>query len=374
MNMKILEVIFNLSPGGGERFVVDLSNQLNTDGHNVQLLTFKSKTTKNGLFYKNELSENISFTDLAFVKMNLVSMFRIFAVVKRAHADIVHMHLSTLPFFCLFPILFYRKSKYVVTQHIIADAEKERGDIKYYVKKILVKLHLINLVSIGYDNQISISRVYNIKSNMIINGRKPLMPTLQINEVVDEVERLKNGKDVVVFCNIARFNIQKNHERLIRCFNSVISKGHQVILLIIGSGFDSKKGEELKQRADKSIYFLGEKHNIGDYLLCSDCFCLSSDWEGMPITLLEALSCGCVPVGTPVSGFNDLIKNGLNGFVAKDFSDIEFEKAIINAKINYKKVSKGELKNEFNQKYSMEICAKKYESFFENVILNKYVG
>jgi len=39
----------------------------------------------------------------------------------------------------------------------------------------------------------------------------------------------------------------------------------------------------------------------------------------MPITLIEAFACGCIPVGTPVSGFNDVVTDGANGFIAKDF-------------------------------------------------------
>lgn len=47
----------------------------------------------------------------------------------------------------------------------------------------------------------------------------------------------------------------KNQDLLIDAFNEIISQKHNVILLIIGSGFDSEKGNELKRRAHNGIYF-----------------------------------------------------------------------------------------------------------------------
>ena len=63
---------------------------------------------------------------------------------------------------------------------------------------------------------------------------------------------------------------KKNHKRLIRCFNKFIESGYDAILLIIGSDFNSKSGLELQTAACNSIFFLGQKHNISDYLSLSD--------------------------------------------------------------------------------------------------------
>ena len=53
--MKILEVITSLSPGGGERFVVDLSNALCNSRNQIILLTLKENINSNNTFYKKEL-------------------------------------------------------------------------------------------------------------------------------------------------------------------------------------------------------------------------------------------------------------------------------------------------------------------------------
>ena len=88
-------------------------------------------------------------------------------------------------------------------------------------------------------------------------------------------------------------------------------RGYDITLLVIGDGYEGPTGLGIQQKALDHIHFLGAKHNIVDYLEASDFFTLSSDYEGMPITLIEAMACGCIPIGTPVSGFNDVEKMGL---------------------------------------------------------------
>ena len=59
--MKILEVIPALTPGGAERFVVDLCNQMAIDGYEVTLLTMKDFGLENYGFYKDNNRINTSF-------------------------------------------------------------------------------------------------------------------------------------------------------------------------------------------------------------------------------------------------------------------------------------------------------------------------
>ena len=90
-------------------------------------------------------------------------------------------------------------------------------------------------------------------------------------------------------------------------------------LLIIGEGFD--RASELKKLANKNIHFIGIKTNVPDYLYASDAFCLSSNFEGMPISLIEAFACGCPSICTPVGGIVNSVKHGVTGFLSKSLSE-----------------------------------------------------
>ena len=74
----------------------------------------------------------------------------------------------------------------------------------------------------------------------------------------------------------------------------------------------------------------------------------------MPITLIEAMACGCIPIGTPVSGLNDVIIDGKNGFIAKDFSDEAYIHAIELAIQNKASISRIDLQQSYkdNSRYT----------------------
>ena len=69
--MKILEVITSLSPGGGERFVVDLSNALCNSRNQIILLTLKENINSNNTFYKKELRKEVKYESLREKKFSI---------------------------------------------------------------------------------------------------------------------------------------------------------------------------------------------------------------------------------------------------------------------------------------------------------------
>ena len=116
--------------------------------------------------------------------------------------------------------------------------------------------------------------------------------------------------------------------------------------------------------ACKNIHFIGELHDIQDYLLNSDGFCLSSKFEGMPITLIEAFACGCIPISTPVSGAIDLIKNEDNGYLSKDYTKEEYLKALENFAQHHQQIDKNDLKESFHDYFSIKSCAHQYYTLY----------
>lgn len=365
--MKILEVIPALTPGGAERFVVDLCNQMAIDGHEVTLLTMKDFSLENYGFYKDEIGDNVNLVNLSLGKFNFGTFYKVYKAIKSVKCDVVHMHL-TGSFFSLLAILFDRTKKYVVTCHNQAEGEKKNGRLKFLVKNLCLKLHLFDQVAISDQNEKSIKKMCSVPAvKLIYNGRAAVSITKKYDFVKKEIESFKPTKNTKVFVIIARCNPQKNIPRLIRCFNKLIEEGEDVTLLVIGSGYDAPSSQPVLQQANERIHILGTRHNIVDYLTCSDFFTLSSDHEGMPITLIEAFACGCIPVGTPVSGFNDVVEDGVNGFVAKEFSDESYIDALKRAITQQNKISKDSLKTIYVTKLSMEACAKQYELLFQQL-------
>lgn len=97
-------------------------------------------------------------------------------------------------------------------------------------------------------------------------------------------------------------------------------------LNIAGSGEyeDPLKNFVKKNGLEEKVHFCGQllKDKMPLFYEKQDIYINISDFEGMSLSMLEAMSCGCVPVVTNVSGVNDLVKNKKNGLIF-ECGDIE---------------------------------------------------
>lgn len=365
--MKIAQVIIGLSSGGAERLVVDLVNEWSKEGHEVSLITLKDDTIHPFGFYKKELSTSVNYINIGIVKgFTLSQAFQVFREIKKIKPEILHFHLGKTMFYLLLPILFYRKPKYFETLHNRAD-KVNQNTVQFLIKWMIYKMNLVRIFTISKDNQLSFFKTYKQKdAGLIYNGRSKTPPTEFMEGVKEEIKLLKQSENDIVFLHIGRCVEQKNQKMLISTFNNLADKGINYILLIIGEGFDSKEGIELKKMANPRIHFLGTHSNVQDYFYCADAFCLSSIFEGMPITLIEAFSCGTPTISTPTSGAIDIIENEKNGIISNDYTTESFEKALLKFIEIQHTLSRETLKQYYSEHLSIEKCAQHYYAAFTN--------
>lgn len=361
--MKIIQIIFTLNQGGAERFVLDLSNEL-SQRHDVHLFVLRGEADKND-FFKNELNDKVKYRSLGFkYGFKPFDHLRMYRLIKSENPDIVHCHMNTI-LFVLLPSIFLRKIRFFHTVH--NDAKKEAKNLLFSsLRRFFYKKSLIRPVTISQESKASFLRFYGFdNSTLIYNGRKFPEKTNAFSRVQKEINALKERPSDLVFIHVARFNEQKNQFMLVRVFNQLIQEKNGIILIIVGMGFDDEEGGELVATAGKGIYFLGEKINVADYYHTADAFCLSSHFEGMPISILEAFACGCVPICTPVGGIADVIQNGINGFLSKDTSEAFYYLAVKEFLKNPDSIDREGLKVYFEKNFSIKRCAKLHEGIFK---------
>ena len=227
--------------------------------------------------------------------------------------------------------------------------------------KPIYKLGLINLISISHANKKSLDKVIGVSEVPIVyNGRKQPVKSKEFDLTVKSVGDMVKITNPKLFVHIGRCSKQKNQRVLLEAFNKFRLKHPDSFLLIFGGGFDSKRGLFLKKIAGSGIFFMGTTKNIIDYLILSNSFLLSSSFEGMPISLIEALACGCVPISTPTSGAIDVLQNGINGYITEGFSSDDFYKTLSAFPINNsEKLSLNSIKT-YNMKFSIEKCSNEY--------------
>jgi len=365
--MKILQITPSLINGGAERFIVDLSNKISLNGHDVTLISLEGKLI-------NDLSSEIH-SKVNLVRLNKKRGFdfncfkTISETIYKNEFDIIHTHTRSLNYvnpLCLMKV----KAKFIHTIH--NDAQKE--EIYYLIRqfrKALFKLKLVFPVTISHDSDLSFEKCYNAERKLIFNGTRLISKTTSFDIVKNEVNGYKINDKTKIFVNIARVSEQKNQEMLINIFNRLQSESENVILLIVGRLTDKNYLKKINQILPSNVFILNSRNNATDFLFIADAFCLSSKWEGMPISLIESFCCGTIPICTPAGGIKNMIENNFNGFISENLTENSLYKQIIaflSLGLNKAETIKRNCISSFEKKYSMDICSKNYLKLYKSLL------
>lgn len=321
--MKILHIGVGLSLLGGiESVIYNLANEMCK--HSEVTVCSLFKPSKDGPFYtrfnKDVKLETLGFTQSGF---SIGNLWKIFLYLKNADIDIVHIH--GFFYYYALPILLLRNKKFFYTVHSDAKRESSRWDKKlHFLKKYCFKHHLLYPITISEESQTSFYDFYHLESRRIFNAiaRPVLSNTISI---IDN-ERL--SVDTKVFLHPGRISEPKNQVVLCKVFQRLINEGHDIILLIAGSNQEEKIFQEMKPFFCDRIKYIGERNDIPQMMYSADGFCLPSIWEGLPITLLEALSVGCIPICSPVGGIVNVIEDGINGILSMSSNEDDYYEAM----------------------------------------------
>ena len=365
--MKILEVVFNLRPGGAERFAVDLSNEL-SKANEVTLMALKDDSVEpeRDLFYASELTDRVTYKSVGIGKgYSVHTVVKIHKAIKKEKADIVHLHGDKMPHYCILAIfLLHRKMKFYQTIH--SDIHNGYDSLFYrFLVKTVGYQQRMGFIALSETNYRDMIDVYpKIKGACIPNGRAPIVPTDRFDETREEMTSYKSAADSRIYLHVARCNLVKNQRLLVEAFGKLTEKGYHADLIIIGPGFENKLGESIRAKAGTHVHFIGTRKNVGDYMLHADAFCLSSDFEGLPITILEASLVGLPIVSTPVCGAVDIIENKVNGVLSEGHTVGQYLDALEYSYQHLCELRQNSLKMKDDSAYTIENCAKKYMDFF----------
>lgn len=368
--MKILQLALSLGAGGAERIAVSLCNRFSANADNeVILVSILDDSVPRNIHYLKDLSPNVRFVNLhCKTGLQIKAIWRVYRTIKRERPDVVHCH--THPMLLLFPTLFLHRVGYVHTIHNMSEKIVARsGFIKRMTMNYLFRQDKVNPITISEACHQSYHKSFRINNDICIpNGSEPLAITEDVESVKREIERIKNSPDTIVFIHVARHNPQKNHDKLFRTFLRLEDEGERCILIVLGEHYDSWK-EKLKD--SKSIFLLGAKKNVGDYMAQVDFFVLSSDYEGLPMTLLEAMSMGIVPVSTPAGGVVDVVEDGVTGYLTQTFDDEEFYRKVKQAIHEKGRIVSERITDYYEKYFSMEVCARNYYETYRSLVMKK---
>ncbi len=363
--MKIIQVIPSLNSGGAERFTVDLSNQLAEMGHEVILLLFFSQADQN--FYYPEVSSKVHVITLGKkLGFDFKLLFKISDIVKTEKPDVVQTHLYSLDY--MFVSLMLNKSVHYF--HVVhSDAFKEsQRRFSSMIRRWCFRKNKVSPITISEQSLESFVKMYGISAPMIYNGRK-IPSVVNTATVRKEISKFLKSDTTRVIAQVASLSPLKRQDLMARVAKRLEDEGFDFSVLFIGREYHNPDFlRKVKNVNCNSCHILGEKNNPLEYLKVADGFALTSEYEGLPISLLEAMAMGAVPVCTPVGGIVNVIKDGENGILSKSLEEGDYYDALK----RFLLLSSDELNNMKIKSsksflpYRIEYCAAQYVKLYRN--------
>jgi len=292
MNKNILIVVNSLGLGGGaEKIAAKLGSNLKSRGYEVIFLARYDTKQKYGFegkyryLYEKRNKKTIrkAFRELKTPKI-------IAKICQEEEINTV-ISFSNLPNFCsiLSKILFKNKARIIVSVRN-NPLEYTTKTQKFLMKKLYPNADKV-VVQTSRIKKMLYKR-FSIKDLAVI----PNMANLKKYKELAEKDIKEKHKDIFnddfIFINVASLRNQKGQCKLIRCFKEVNNNIGNCKLIVLGNGPLKKKLENLTKRMnlEEKILFLGKVENVFPYLKKTDCFILSSFYEGFPNVVVEALS------------------------------------------------------------------------------------
>jgi glycosyltransferase involved in cell wall biosynthesis len=231
----------------------------------------------------------------------------------------------------------FRKPLYTRTGYTFSRIVKEvsskysvRRYYAYILESLAFKQSSISSVSSNFDHSYILS-CYNLSKSPEIIGNYIDVEKFDSEHCFDETK-----ENNILF--VGRLSREKNLE------NTIIACGRLGLTLdIIGRGVELSNLQSLAIKYQTNVNWLGTVSNNELPLILKSYkyFILPSLWEGMPKSLLEAMSSGLICIGNNTSGINEVIRDGYNGFLSNSHDSDSIMDAINRAKqCNYLDVSK----------------------------------
>lgn len=302
-DMRILQLITLSELGGAQSVVINLANSLCSD-HEVIVAAGEGDGKLWDMLDARVIRHQCRYLqrEISIVKDPLALM-ELQVLYHKYRPDVIHLHSSKAG---LLGRLAFPSGKIVYTVHgfdSIRVAHRKLLPLEKFMQNFC---HSIVAVS-RYDYENLLSEGIRRNVSYVYNAiEKPVAP-------VAIPDQFKKYEKVVL--SIARVAPPKRHDLFIELSRRMPQYG----FIWIGNT------EPMEDLPD-NCHFIGNIPNAGSYCSLADVFCLPSDFEGLPMVILEAMSFGKPIVASDVGGISEIVINGRNGFCVENTPDLFLEK------------------------------------------------
>jgi glycosyltransferase involved in cell wall biosynthesis len=292
--LRVMQLTWSLVAGGAEVYALTIASNLDADAYE----TFMCGVDQGGA-----LEPEIRRRGVPYFVMNrrpgidLTLAWRLYKLFRRTRVDVVQTH--------HFNQLFYGAlaarlagARLIHTEHSFELYERR-------LKRVLLRaLSMLceRVVAVGDEGARELTRRLRVPARKVEVIRAGVdLPTFEGSR--DDARRaLGLTQQDRVATVVARLYPEKNHMLLLEAFADVVRRVEGARLLVVGDGIERERLEEEIKRLglEDCVTLLGVRRDIALILAATDVFVLSSDREGLPLAVLEALAAARPVVATTV--------------------------------------------------------------------------
>lgn len=326
---KILLIHESLRGGGAEKVLIDILNNFDYNRYDIDFLLLQ----KDGV-YLSQIPNQVRLLDFQikkyprFIKCALVRTRLYWPLLKKQlrsffknrHYVTVISFMESITAKCHSYLLNIgdRNISWIHTDMINNHYSKSYFPIPNSERDFYRKID--DIVFVSKEAKTQFSKLFNLDKGRVIYN------LIDRNKIIEKSLLENPKKEKFTICNIGRLITVKRQDRIIEVAKLLKDKGYDIDFWIIGEG---ELRQKLLQQAkdldvESNVHFLGFR-NPYPYLRVADLFLLTSDAEGFPLVVSEALCLSKPIVSTAITGPIEQLGNGeygrLTGFTSKEIAD-----------------------------------------------------
>lgn len=365
--------------GGAQKVVYDVISSLDKDNYDITLITCPNGELIdwiNKLNYTRNFKIKVITLDNIVRKISplkdLKVLLRLFSIIRKERFDVTHFHSSKMGIIGRISAWLANCPNILFTVHSWGINEYQNP-----IKRILFGFLEKFTYSIS-DKVICVSKFVQDKGiyNNWIDNRKSLV----IHNGIDDCSstesniriKLKVPDDTCLVCTIMRLREPKMPMFTIKVVSELANRGYNVKLLIIGDGPLRSECEALisEFNLEDKVFLLGTCHNARNILSATNIFTLFSKWEGLPLSIIEAMYAGKPVISNDVGGISELITHEINGFLINDFDinktadylEVLLKDNTLLKDMGLLNMSKGK------ERFSLDKMVKEYDNLYKSIV------
>ena len=319
--VKVVQIIARMNVGGPAVIVADLMRSI--DFSKVEQVLITGYCDSDEADYLETVATDIKATRIAGLgrSVSLVADIRAFfalvAMIKKIAPDVIHTHTAKAGVLGrLAAILAGRKAKRVHTFHghlLHGYFSGWKVKLVIAIEKFLAKRTDI-LVAVGNQVKEDLLAAGIGKSDQYRVFFPGLVEPKKISKEVARQQFEMEAGDIYV-AYVGRMTSVKRPDRLLNTAAEIKARNLPVKFIVAGEGdlFESTKRDS--ERRDLPVRFLGWRKDIGALFAASDIAILTSDNEGIPLTLIQAAQASLPIVATGVGSIGDIVVHEVNGYL-----------------------------------------------------------